>query len=296
MESKALTTVLVQETPAFSAIYSAVNPGVPVHVVNALIEQEKDYLRMHMVTKDWIGNCVPETIAQAIKYAITNRLSLDPNAGMVYLMPASIKVGNVWKNILEIKPTADAKIWLAKEAGTIIDNERPTVTKNSAGKVTSAAVNIQLATGRWEVTEIDESDFERMKKASHVKNGRGKSDADLATMNYANKLYTSFNGGIDPEFARSKVISTALKKRGTNMSNARSYTSTPFTQQNGAGVNVEKNNFQQQSEFDKRENGNDQKFDHYEEVKEDPVPAQNGAEAQSAKTGEGIAFPSADSL
>ncbi len=41
--------------------------------------------------------------------------------------------------------------------------------------------------------------------------------SDMKKLNYANPLYTNFNGGIDPEFARSKVISVALKKRGTNM-------------------------------------------------------------------------------
>ncbi len=70
---------------------------------------------------------------------------------------------------------------------------------------------------RWEEVDMDQSDFDRLRKFSHIKNARGKNDADIKKLNYANPLYTSFNGGIDPEFARSKVVSTALKKRGTNM-------------------------------------------------------------------------------
>lgn len=193
-------------------------PGLDV---DAIALQELDFLQMHMVVKPFISECIPETVLQAVKYSLKNNLSLDPNAGLVYLMPASVKINNAWKTVLEIKPTADGKLSIAYQSGTILDHERPSVKKNAAGKVTEASVRILLpspAGPRWERVEIDESDFERMRKYSHIKNCRGKNDANHETLNYANKLYTNFYGGIDPEFARSKVVSVALKKRGTNLS------------------------------------------------------------------------------
>lgn len=187
--------------------------------LKALAMQELDFLQMHMAVKPFIADCEAITVIQAVKYTLKNNLSLDPNAGLVYLMPSSAKVGNAWKTILEIKPTAEGRISIAKQAGTLIYNKRPQVVKDANGKVVKAFVEMLFPCGNtsvWETIEIDESDFKRFRTASHTKNSRGKNDA--ATVDYSNKLYTSFYGGIDPEFARSKVISVALKKRGTNLS------------------------------------------------------------------------------
>ncbi len=188
--------------------------------VAAIALQELDFLSMHMIAKPFIADCLPETVIQAVKYSLKNNLSLDPNAGLVYLMPISVKVGAGYKQALEIKPTADGKLSIAYQCGTILDHERAIIKKDGNGKVTEASVNILLPSvpnPRWEKVEIDQSDFDRLKKYSHIKNSRGKNDAKMDTLNYANPLYSSFNGGIDPEFARSKVISIALKKRGSNM-------------------------------------------------------------------------------
>ena len=73
-----------------------------------------------------------------------------------------------------------------------------------------------MPTGRWEVRTFDESDFIRWQIASHKENGRNKEDASLEKLNYANPNYTSWKGGIDPEFARAKAIRHGLKKLGTN--------------------------------------------------------------------------------
>lgn len=187
--------------------------------LKALAIQELDFLQMHMAVKPFIADCEAITVIQAVKYTLKNNLSLDPNAGLVYLMPSSAKVGDVWKKILEIKPTAEGRISIAKQAGTLIYNKRPQVEKDANGKVVRAFVEMLFPCGNtsiWETIEIDESDFKRFRTASHTKNSKGKQDA--STVDYSNKLYTSFNGGIDPEFARSKVVSVALKKRGTNLS------------------------------------------------------------------------------
>lgn len=41
-------------------------------------------------------------------------------------------------------------------------------------------------------------------------------EPDDEKLNYANKLYTSWENGPDPEFARAKCIRHSLKKLGTN--------------------------------------------------------------------------------
>lgn len=209
----------------FTTEQSTIQALIGLHASNAgsdlkaLAVQELDFLQMHMAVKPFIANCEAITVIQAVKYALKNNLSLDPNAGLVYLMPSSVNVGGVWKTTLEIKPTAEGRISIAKQAGTLLYSKRPEVTKNPSGKVIAASVEMLFPCGNtsiWETIEIDESDFTRFRKASHIKNSRGKQDA--ATVDYSNKLYTSFNGGIDPEFARAKVIAVALKKRGTNLS------------------------------------------------------------------------------
>jgi len=143
--------------------------------VGAIALQELEYLAMQMVTKPFIEKCLPATVVQAVKYALKNNLSLDPNAGLVYLMPLSVNIGNIWVTTLEIKPTADGKLSIAYQCGTILDNERPVVKKNGNGKVIEASVRILLPSvpsPRWEKVEMDESDFERLRKFSHIKNAR----------------------------------------------------------------------------------------------------------------------------
>jgi hypothetical protein len=99
-------------------------------------------------------------------------------------------------------------------ANVIIDHKSPQPKYDEAqgGKVVSITWEYQLANKRWESVTFNEAHFNKWRKASHVKNGRNKNDADLNKLNYANPNYTSFAGGIDPEFASAKCIKHALKK------------------------------------------------------------------------------------
>jgi hypothetical protein len=215
MEHEKLMALIVQEKPTIEGIIRL--NATAGSDVGAIALQEFDFLSMHMIAKPFIANCIPDTIIQAIKYSLKNNLSLDPNAGLVYLMPTSVQVNGSWQQALEIKPTSDGRLSIAYQCGTILDNKRPVVVKDGNGKVVSVSVEILLPSvpePRWEKIEMDQADFERLRKFSHIKNARGKNDA--STKDYSNPLYTNFNGGIDPEFARSKVVSAALKKRGTN--------------------------------------------------------------------------------
>lgn len=215
MEHNKLMALIVQEKPTIEAIIRL--NAIAGSDVGAIAMQELDFLGMHMIAKPFIAECLPETIIQAVKYSLKNNLSLDPNAGLVYLMPTSVKVDGGYKQALEIKPTSDGRLSIAYQCGTILDNKRPVIVKDEKGKVTSVSVEILLPSipePRWEKIEMDQDDFARLRKYSHIKNARGKNDA--STKDYSNPLYSNFNGGIDPEFARSKVVTAALKKRGTN--------------------------------------------------------------------------------
>ncbi len=217
MENNAISLLKTELSTIEAIIKLNATPGTNV---SAIALQELDFLAMHMILKPFIAECIPETVVQAVKYSLKNNLSLDPNAGLVYLMPISVKVGGVYKQALEIKPSPDGKLSIAYQCGTILDSKRAVIEKNENGKVIKASVEILLPSvpsPRWEKVELDHSDFERLRKFSHIKNARGKNDADIKKLNYANPLYTNFYEGIDPEFARSKVISAALKKRGTNL-------------------------------------------------------------------------------
>ena len=170
--------------------------------------------------------CVPKSVELAVKSVLKNNLSLDPNAGLVYVKTRNINTGNnVWVKVLEIQYSVNGILSIAYQCGKIIDHKNPVVKKNLDGKVIGAEFEFQRSTGRWETVEFDESNFERWKIASHKENRRaydnardksGKKVHDDNTLNYANPNYTSWKGGPDPEFIRAKAIRHSLKKLGTN--------------------------------------------------------------------------------
>lgn len=190
--------------------------------VKTLVLQELEYIRMASLTNPAIMECMPATIVMAVKAVIKQNLSLDPYAGLVYIKTRNVKIKDqstgqdVWKKALEIMPTCNGILSVAYQCGKIIDHKIPTVKKDDNGKVTHVVFEFQVASGRWEVREFDESDFYRWQRASHKENGRNKQDANMEALNYSNENYTSWKGGIDPEFARAKAIRHALKKLGTN--------------------------------------------------------------------------------
>ena len=191
--------------------------------------QELDYLKTVALTKPDILDCIPESILLAVKTVMKQNLSLDPNAGLVYIKTRNVKIKDdkgkdTWAKALEIMPSANGLISIARQCGRIIDIKRPKVDKDDNGKVIRVSVELKLPSGnetRWETFEFDESDIFRWQRASHKENGRNKPDADGEKMNYANDNYTNWKGGIDPEFARAKAIRHALKKLGTNSNEIR---------------------------------------------------------------------------
>lgn len=217
MENQKPMELLRNEVPQLTALLS-INARQGVDV-NTVALQEIEYIRMQALTKPDIMDCIPQTVLMAIKTVLKQNLTLDPYAGLVYIKTRNVKVGNEYKKALEIQPSANGLISIARQCGRLLDIKRPKITKDGNGKVTDVSVDILLPTHggtRWETFEFDASDFKRWQLASHKENARSKQDASLETLNYANANYTSFNGGIDPEFARAKAIRHSLKKLGTN--------------------------------------------------------------------------------
>ena len=225
-ETKAVA-LLKKELPQLKAIIALnVTPGTDVQTM-AL--EEIEHLKYHALTKPEILECEPITVAMAVRSCLKLNLSLDPNQGLVYVTTRNIAVmeggQKVWKKALEIKETCNGKISVARQCGRILDVDRPEIRYNSAGKVVSATSRFLIPTfdekgnpaTRWKELVFDESDIRRSQLASHKDRGRNKNDANNETMNYANALYRSHNGGIDPEFARAKAINHGLKKLGVNI-------------------------------------------------------------------------------
>lgn len=168
----------------------------------------------------------PRTIVQGVKTVLGWNLSLNPDAGLVYVTTRNKNIGTKnsanYVTVMEVQRTANGYISTALQTSSILDFERPTVRKNDKGRVTSVIFRYLKPSypgPRWEEVEYDESDFARWKAVSERQN-KGS----------ANALYTSFNSGIDPEFARSKAIRHTLKKIGTNHNAPRGMSQpVPFT-------------------------------------------------------------------
>lgn len=212
---------LTQQLPQLSALIE-LYAGENVNC-ETLAMQELDHLKTHAYTKKEILECTPVSVVAAVKCVLKQNLSLDPHAGLVYIKTRNVNVGSQqspnWQKALEIQPSANGLISINRQCGRILDIERPTVEKDATGRVIGVKIKILVPSygrPRWQENAFDESDFERWRIFSHKENSRNKKDADAATLNYANALYTSWRGGIDPEFARAKAIRHTLSKLGTN--------------------------------------------------------------------------------
>lgn len=196
---------------------------------NALVIQELEHLDYLTISKQDILACEPKSIVHAVKSVIRDNLTLDPNANLTYVTTRSVNIKegdkSRWAKVLEIKPTANGAISLARMNGRILDIKEPQVEKDVNGKVIKVTVEYLVPSypsPRWEVKVYDEDEFNRWRIASHKERSRGydsnkdKNAPDDKTMNYANALYTSFKGGIDSEFAKTKAVKHALKRLGTN--------------------------------------------------------------------------------
>lgn len=181
-------------------------------------------------TKPELMECDAQSVVLVVKQCIADNLTLAPAAGLVYLYPQKIQVGTdpsnnskIYKQVLVYDPTAEGRISIARQAGSILDHRRPECKLDHDGKVESVSFTFLVPSfggARWETVTFGVSDFEKWKQKSAAKFGGN-----------ANGNYTSWKGGIDPEFAGSKAIRHALKKLGTNKNEVRNISFAPAHQQ-----------------------------------------------------------------
>lgn len=156
-----------------------------------------------------------ESMVYAVKQCIQDGLTLSQSADLAYLIPGKVKTGqngtqDIYEWVVNYEPTANGLLSMARQSGRIFDHERPVCEYDAVtGAVLSVTVKFLVPSfgqPRWETVTFGAGHFSKWKAASARKN---KGDA--------NPNYTSFNGGIDPEFAGSKAIIHGLNKRGMNM-------------------------------------------------------------------------------
>lgn len=214
MENNQLS-ILTENKPTLTQLILINMPkGSTLQDAERVAIREITNFEMVMSLKPELAKCDPQSILLAVKQCITDNLTLAPHAGLVYLYPGKIRVGTdganapIYKEVLMYDPTAEGRLSIARQAGTILDHKRPICTYDHEGQVETVTVEFLVPSyqrPRWESITFNKSHFEKWRQKSAAKFGGN-----------ANPNYTSWKKGIDPEFAGSKAIKHALKKRGTN--------------------------------------------------------------------------------
>ena len=188
--------------------------GSSIEDAERLALREITNFEMIVSTKPDLLLCDKQSILLAVKQCISDNLTLSQSSVLVYLYPSKVQVGvdasnqKIYKNILVYEPTAEGRISIARQAGSILDHKRPTFTYDATGKVDTVTFEFLVPSynePRWEKIVFDKSNFAKWQQKSAAKFGGN-----------ANANYFAWNGGIDPEFAGSKAIKHSLKKLGTN--------------------------------------------------------------------------------
>lgn len=255
-----ITDIIKPELPAIEALL-LLSGNEPTNIQTMAL-QELSYLEQHISLKPDLMQCTAQSIILAVRNVMRKNLSLDPNAGLVYIKSRNQNIApygqpDKWIKVLEIEETANGIISFNRQFGRVLDYTRPVVTKDNNGKVVGVSMKILLPSypePRWEERDFDESDFLRWRKYSHKENkksfrpNKGKPEPNDETLNYANALYTAWKDGIDPEFARAKCIKHSFKKLGTNPNEIAQRTihipkSSPIIDPNIAYAEAEDDNF-----------------------------------------------------
>jgi len=209
-------TILHENKPTLTQLVMVNMPqGTTEEEAQRVAVKEISNFEMILQTKPDLAGCTPMSILLAVKQTICDNLTLAPSSGLVYIIPS--KVGNDW--VATYLPTANGLLSMAYQSGAILDNKRPVITFDSEGKVDTVTVEFLVPSHpepRWEVITFNKVHFKKWMDAS-IKKNRGSANAN----------YTSWNGGIDPEFAGTKAIRHGLNKRGSNMNAPRNSTIQP---------------------------------------------------------------------
>lgn len=212
-------TLLQEQKPTLAQLVLVNMPqGTTLEqATNVAIKEISNY-EMLLSMKPELKACNPRSVLHAVKQCIGDGLTLSQSAGLVYLLPTRVKIGqngnqDITDWVLSYDPTANGRLSIAYQSGSILDHKLPTHTFDAEGKLDTVTFEYLVPSygqTRWESVTYNKRHFEKWMKASAAKN-KGN----------ANKNYTSHNGSIDPEFASTKAIRHGLGKRGTNMNGKR---------------------------------------------------------------------------
>lgn len=205
---------IIQEAkPALMKIAGFVLQRSPGEL-EAVVESEIIYLQQRVQSSEVLAQCTPESLLLCIRHSVRDNLSLDENAGLVYIYPQNVKTANGWIKVAKYEASPNGKISLCRQTGNLLDHKQPVIAKDGSGKITGGHIELlkpSFPDPRWETISFDESHITRWRDASTKKN-KGKT----------NPLYS--NGpakGIDEGFMKAKIVKHALKNLGLNPSEVR---------------------------------------------------------------------------
>ena len=220
MENKENALTLVQNNVGTieKLILANMPKGTTLEEARSVAVKELSNCEMLIQKNPSLLNCTPKSFLLAVKQCICDGLTLAPTAGLAYLLPQRVKVGqngnqDVYEWTVTYDPTVNGRLSMAFQSGSVLDVKRPYFTFDSDEKLDTVTVEFLVPSypePRWEVITFGKMHFKKWMDASSRKNN-GK----------PNPNYTSWNGGIDPEFASTKAIRHGLGKRGTNLNGKR---------------------------------------------------------------------------
>lgn len=184
--------------------------------IENIVRSELSFLDQRIALSK-LGECTQDSLMFCVKQAMRDNLTLNPSAGLVYMIPQPVNVGTKeqpkWINVAQYLLAPDGRLSLARQTGNILDHKRVKINHDANGKVIGGTFEIlkpSVPQPRWEEYEFNEWDIERWAAASAKKN-----------KGVSNPLYSSWKGGIDPEFFRAKVVKHSLSKLGININESR---------------------------------------------------------------------------
>lgn len=216
--------ILEQNLPTLAALALTHMPGKTKEEAELVAMREIANYAMLEQMNCSLAPCTQLSKLLLVKQVINDNLSLSQSAGLVYVVPSKVKTGisngqDTYDWVVTYDPTSNGRLSIAYQAGTILDHKRPSVEFDGNGMVKSVTWEYLLnvrPNGRWEKVVFDSTNFSKWQRASAAKN-KGNANAN----------YTSWNGGIDPEFAGTKAIRHGLKKLGTNINAPKAFAPNP---------------------------------------------------------------------
>ena len=207
-----------------------------VEMAKVLVASERsEFARtLNLIKPEDLAQIPEMEIARVAISSVATGLSWAQEERNFYLTTRNQKVGNGWVKTLELAISHYGETSLRIKQGIIkylngpycvyegdrVENLNPAKgtldhvkaqPANPKAKVIAVYVMVVMPDGRQLLKYFDQSDFERWAGYSRKQNTPNDSTKVVVGKEYANTLYFSYNGGIDPGFAMAKCIKHAYK-------------------------------------------------------------------------------------